>query len=851
MSRLHATYLVETPLPLAEAAAALAAEQSSGTFVAVPGESESLKQRFAARVEKITELESSAGPALPFGRGSAATSYRRAEITVSWPVENFGGNLPTLVSTVQGNLYELAQFSGLKLLDLELPASFTAHFRGPQFGVAGSRALTGVNGRPLIGTIVKPSIGLSPEQTADLVRVLLAAGIDFIKDDELMANPAHSPFDARVDAIMPVITAHAERTGRKAMFAFNISDEPDAMARHYAKVVAAGGTCAMVSLNSVGLAATKKICDFGALVIHGHRNGWGMLNRHPLLGIEFPAYQKLWRLAGVDQLHVNGIANKFWESDDSVVRSIASCLAPEPLGQPLLPVVSSGQWGGQAPETWRRTRTIDLLYLAGGGILAHPDGPAAGVRSLRQWWEAAVEGHTVETAVAKYPELAVSVKKFGRGKSAPRPPAETGLRLAYYGDDFTGSTDALEFLSRAGLPTVLFTAPPTAAQLARFPGVCAIGVAGLTRSLAPADAEAELRPAFTALRALGAPHVHYKVCSTFDSSPTVGSIGRAIDVGADVFRARFVPLVVGAPALGRHCVFGNLFARLGIGSGGAIHRLDRHPAMRQHPVTPADESDLRLHLARQTKKRIGLFDILSLALPENEARAAFEALLESRPEIVLFDVLDQAQLGRIGALIDAHASRENPLFSVGSSGIEMALGAHWSACDALPPRRDWPAIGTAKPLLVVLGSCSPVTAAQIAWAEAHGFAVVPFEPAAGTAASAALAAGRHTIICSSRGAAGPALLPASLLGTDLGRLARDLIAQHRVRRLVVAGGDTSGYAARALGIEALEMLAPLAPGAPLCRVHAPGSPVDGLEINFKGGQVGGEDYFGAAARGGM
>ncbi|MEI6195372.1 MAG: RuBisCO large subunit C-terminal-like domain-containing protein, partial [Verrucomicrobiota bacterium] len=273
---------------------------------------------------------------------------------------------------------------------------------------------TGAVDRPLIGTIIKPSIGLSPQQTAPLVKALAEAGIDFIKDDELMADPPHSPFDERVDAIMRVLNAHADRTGKKVMYAFNVSDELDAMQRHYEKVVSSGGTSVMISLNSVGLAGAKKICDLGALAIHGHRNGWGMLNRHPLLGVEFPAYQKLWRLAGVDQLHVNGIANKFWESDDSVVRSIESCLKPLLGGMSVLPVVSSGQWGGQAPETFRRTQTVDLLYMAGGGIMAHPDGPAAGVRSLQKWWEAAVEGLTMEQAAAKYPELQKSVEKFGK-----------------------------------------------------------------------------------------------------------------------------------------------------------------------------------------------------------------------------------------------------------------------------------------------------------------------------------------------------------------------------------------------------------------------------------------------------
>jgi ribulose-bisphosphate carboxylase large chain len=412
LERLFATYRIETPLPVAQAAAILAGEQSSGTFIAIPGETEDLKQRFAARVEVIREQEPVSQPSLP-GAASVAGIYRRAEIVISWPLENMGYNLPALVSTVQGNLYELRQFTGLKLVDLQVPASYTTHFRGPAFGVAGCRQLTGVTGRPLIGTIIKPSIGLPPEETAKLVQMLCRAGIDFIKDDELLADPPHSPLAERVAAVMGVINAHADATGKRVMYAFNISDEMDAMQRHYDAVLAHQGTCAMLSLNGVGLGAAKKICDRGELAIHGHRNGWGMLNRHPLLGIEFPAYQTLWRLAGVDQLHVNGIANKFWEGDDAVVRSIEACLQPF-LGSALLPVVSSGQWGGQACETYRRTHTVDLLYMAGGGIMAHPGGPEAGVASLRTWWEAAVQGCSLEQAVNLHPSLQASVDTFGK-----------------------------------------------------------------------------------------------------------------------------------------------------------------------------------------------------------------------------------------------------------------------------------------------------------------------------------------------------------------------------------------------------------------------------------------------------
>lgn len=413
MERIFATYRVETPLPLPKAAEVLAGEQSSGTFIAVPGETDALRVNHAARVESVTEGETVSSPSLP-GCRPKADKYRRGEIRLSWPVANFGHNLPTLVATLAGNLYELSQFSGVRLMDLEAPPSFAERFPGPRFGVTGTRKLTGVQGRPLIGTIIKPSIGLTPQHTADLVAALVEAGVDFIKDDELMADPPHSPFDKRLQAVMHVIDRHADRAGRKVMYAFNISDEFDAMRRHYDAIVTAGGTCAMVSLNSVGLVATKAIADLCQLAVHGHRNGFGMTNRHTLLGIDFIAQQKLWRLAGVDHLHVNGIANKFWEDDDSVVRSIAACRTPFLEGELPLPVVSSGQTGLQAPETYRRTKTIDLLYQAGGGILAHPSGAAAGVRALQQAWEAAVAGVPLDTYAKTHPELAQQLAKFSK-----------------------------------------------------------------------------------------------------------------------------------------------------------------------------------------------------------------------------------------------------------------------------------------------------------------------------------------------------------------------------------------------------------------------------------------------------
>jgi uncharacterized protein YgbK (DUF1537 family) len=429
------------------------------------------------------------------------------------------------------------------------------------------------------------------------------------------------------------------------------------------------------------------------------------------------------------------------------------------------------------------------------------------------------------------------------------------LLLSFYGDDFTGSTDAMESLTLAGVRTMLFIDPPDAARLARYPGLRAVGVAGLTRSMTPDAMEAELRPAFAKLKALGAPIVHYKVCSTFDSSPEVGSIGRAIDVGRDVFRdAPFVPLVVGAPALGRYCVFGNLFARFGRNS--EPFRLDRHPSMSRHPTTPAGESDLRVHLSRQTEKRSALFDVLKLDLPADAARAALGAILIDKPDVVLFDLLYAHQLETIGEFIQSHANRDRPLFVVGSSGIGAALSAHWRSIGLASSPVALANAGPAHPMLVVSGSCSPVTSGQIKQALSSGFAQVVLDTSAPTesvlrqacdAAVAHLSSGRHVVVHTGR-IVEQRLAPRPL-GESLAAVVRAGVLRTNVKRVLIAGGDTSGFLARALGVEALEMIAPLTPGAPLCRAHASSAPIDGLELNFKGGQVGGPDYFDAVANG--
>lgn len=442
-----------------------------------------------------------------------------------------------------------------------------------------------------------------------------------------------------------------------------------------------------------------------------------------------------------------------------------------------------------------------------------------------------------------------------------------GLLLAWLGDDFTGSTDAMEAFTAAGVPAVLFLQPPTAADLARFPQARAVGLATTARSQSPAWMEAELPAMFDALAALGAPLLHYKVCSTFDSSPAIGSIGCAIDIGTRRMRGRWSPLLVGAPRLKRYQLFGQLFAVV----DGVGHRLDRHPVMARHPVTPMDEADLRRHLARQTARRIELVDMPTLKAGQGAARLA--ALMGDDVPVVALDVLDDETLRAAGELV--WTQRGDGLFCAASSGLQDALAAYWRSRGWLPAQHALPAAAPVDVMAAVSGSCSPVTAAQIGWARAQGFAVerlqLPplFDGRAEAeiervvaAAVAAAAQGRSPLVHSAEGpddaaVAGFAALAAQAglareaaarrIGQALAEVMRRLLQRVPLPRVLVAGGDSSGEVAQALGVDALTVAAGLAPGAPLCQGWRQGRPA--LELVLKGGQMGAASFFGSVRAG--
>ncbi|WP_426240862.1 3-oxo-isoapionate-4-phosphate decarboxylase OiaX [Pararhizobium sp. DWP1-1-3] len=409
------TYRIETSGSIEAMAEKIASDQSTGTFVPVPGETPELKARVAARVLAIRPLADAERPSWPeatAGRGP----IRRADADIAFPLDAVGTDLSALMTIAIGGIFSIRGMTGLRVVDLKLPQEYGSAYPGPQFGLPGSRSLTGVYDRPIIGTIVKPALGLRPHETAELVGELIGSGVDFIKDDEKLMSPAYSPLSERVAAIMPKILDHEQKTGKKVMYAFGISaTDPDEMMRNHDLVLQAGGNCAVVNINSIGMGGMAFLRKRSGLVLHAHRNGWDVLTRHPGIGFDFKVWQQFWRLLGVDQFQINGIGVKYWEPDDSFVESFKAVNTP--LFNPsdcALPVAGSGQWGGQAPETYRRTnRTTDLLYLCGGGIVSHPGGPAAGVRAVQQAWQAAVADIPLETYAKDHPELAASIQKFG------------------------------------------------------------------------------------------------------------------------------------------------------------------------------------------------------------------------------------------------------------------------------------------------------------------------------------------------------------------------------------------------------------------------------------------------------
>ncbi len=457
--------------------------------------------------------------------------------------------------------------------------------------------------------------------------------------------------------------------------------------------------------------------------------------------------------------------------------------------------------------------------------------------------------------------------------------------LSYYGDDFTGSTDVMESLALNGIPTALFLEAPEKEEVEQFRlklavgakdgdhSLKAFGVAGIARSWSPEKMQVELPAIFSKIRQIPSEFFQYKICSTFDSSPEIGNIGCAVDIAMKYFPSSIIPLIVGAPFLNRFVVFGNLFARV----HDTTYRLDRHPTMSKHPVTPMNESDLIQHMQLQTDREFELWDVFRLNGEYGDTAEAFTKLPTHEGKFVLFDTLTVEHLNTIGSLLIDHA-RQRPQAIIGSSGADYALAFHLQRLKLIKPVKATISPGRAEHMIVVTGSCAPATQGQIEYMEQLGHPGIRMnslkliQPSQReeeihqifTMADSAIREGQVPIVYTAKGPEDPFFLQTKELlskressDRDTGKLlagAQGIIIQQLIERwgklrVVVAGGDTSGYVSKTLGLYALETLCPMAPGVPLCIAHSKDPRYDGLEICLKGGQNGNEKFFSSILEG--
>lgn len=441
------------------------------------------------------------------------------------------------------------------------------------------------------------------------------------------------------------------------------------------------------------------------------------------------------------------------------------------------------------------------------------------------------------------------------------------LKFGWYGDDFTGATDTLAVAARSNLRSILFLDVPTQQQLSRVGPLEAIGIAGTARSMSGLQMQASLPRVGRFFQEIAVPVLHYKCCSTFDSAPNAGSLGEAIRILGQYVGAPCALIVGGQPDIGRYCCFGNLFASAG--SASDIYRIDRHPTMQCHPVTPMDEADLRLHLKCQ-----GMQDVFSVpytayrqqpaALDEQVDRASDRCRSDmgKMGRAVLFDVSDNAQLTHVGRQIQRLAKRYNTALVVGSSVVLQAVAAYGDDSQ----NHDASKISLAEactrttasgPTFVLAASLSPVTAAQVA--TCHSYEKIALQARTLLVDAAyrqvqcrkicdLLAKKRHVLAYVDQQNGRDPGIDSGDLAQGTAQFVRDVmhgLAERGIRlgHLGIAGGDTSSQAVARLNVWALSYSRILSPGVTVCTMHSDDVMLDGLEVMLKGGQMGTEDVF--------
>jgi len=395
------------------AAQTIAAVQSIGAGKMRKKDFDQIAGRHSARVIEVSPVRGKHTQKLPARILPRGRTIKAAYITIAYPHINFGPKIPNLLSSIAGEIFEMNVFTAAKVVNVEFPGSFLKHFSGPRFGIEGCREILKVYGRPLIGGIVKPCVGLSAGRLAELAGEGFSGGLDFIKDDELLADTAYNSVSERVRKVTRALSMAEKRTGENKMYAFNITGRLDRIRELHDIVVEGGGKCVMINVAAVGIEAMRELAEYTKVPIHCHRTFAAAWARSPFIGISFPVLTKLFRLCGADQIHCGAIQGKLYEPDDEVRANMDTCISPQAHLKRSLPVSSGGQWAGKAKVNAEKIGHYDFIHLSGAGVFSHPDGPAAGARSIRQAWEAVLKGIPLDEHLKRHRELYRAFAFFG------------------------------------------------------------------------------------------------------------------------------------------------------------------------------------------------------------------------------------------------------------------------------------------------------------------------------------------------------------------------------------------------------------------------------------------------------
>jgi len=413
---LIATYLASFPasVPIPRLAPALAVEQSTGTWVPVPGETPEVRARHVAKVigvYEIPDLEFTVPPKL---------ETRNYIIQIAFPQVNVGSQIPMLLTTVVGNI---SMGGRIKVLDMRFPSKFVAGFQGPKFGIAGVREALGVPDRPLLNNMIKPCTGYTPEVGVELFHKAALGGCDIIKDDELIANASFNKIKARVKLYMEAERQVYEETGEHTLYTVNVSDEIPQVFENGRRAVELGCNAIMVNYLAVGFPVLRALAEDPDInvPILAHMDVAGAYYMSPYHGVSSHLILgKLPRLAGADVVVFPAPYGKAPVLKDKFVNVARNLAFPFYDIKPTFPMASGGITPSMVPQVMKDLGN-DIVIGSGGGIHAHPDGPVAGGKAFRQAIDATMQGIPLEQAAREHPELAAALgawaDPFGKGIS--------------------------------------------------------------------------------------------------------------------------------------------------------------------------------------------------------------------------------------------------------------------------------------------------------------------------------------------------------------------------------------------------------------------------------------------------